>query len=494
MVTDHGAAQAVADFFMAASPSNVELVNHGDWLKVTMPAAAAERAFETTFHAYRVVANEASSTTAPTVVHRALSYSLPTHIAAAVDFVASVVSFPVQRAPVRTFAAAAGDLATVYPALLSKVYNIDSNVVASPLATQAVYETNQQWFNASDLQQFLRDKGVDGGSVTPTVVGRNDRPDQCADQACAETALDLEYIMAVAQQAPTAFWYADSADYGAFLARVSADANPPLVMSISYGGEEHGFDAAFPGSTQRFNTEAQKLGARGVTLLASSGDDGVAGPNARPSRQGAAACNAPFVAQFPAASPFVTVVGATQGPEAGNAEVACTARAGSGAIITSGGGFSALFARPKYQSAAVAAYLQSGVALPPAKKYNAKGRAYPDVALLGNAYEVVSGAQNQIQSGTSASTPVFAAMLTLINGARLAAGKRSVGFVNPALYGAGAGVFRDVTQGDNKCSWFENGASTCCPTGFEAAPGWDPTTGLGSVDFVALKAYFMSLP
>ena len=35
--------------------------------------------------------------------------------------------------------------------------------------------------------------------------------------------------------------------------------------------------------------------------------------------------------------------------------------------------------------------------------------------------------------GTSASTPVVASMITLINDARIAAGKNSVGFLNPTV-------------------------------------------------------------
>ena len=52
-----------------------------------------------------------------------------------------------------------------------------------------------------------------------------------------------------------------------------------------------------------------------------------------------------------------------------------------------------------------------------------------------------------------------------------------LGFVTPLLYGMNSKVFRDVTEGDNRCS------SACCGDyGFAAAAGWDPVTGLGSVD------------
>ena len=50
--------------------------------------------------------------------------------------------------------------------------------------------------------------------------------------------------------------------------------------------------------------------------------------------------------------------------------------------------------------------------------------------------------------GTSASSPLFAAILTRINEERIAAGKTPVGFVNPTLY-ANAGLLHDITEGAN---------------------------------------------
>ena len=62
--------------------------------------------------------------------------------------------------------------------------------------------------------------------------------------------------------------------------------------------------------------EAMKLAARGVSLVAASGDDGVAGPSARTNKN---ACG--FRPAFPASNPYVTAVGATVGPESGKPEV-----------------------------------------------------------------------------------------------------------------------------------------------------------------------------
>jgi tripeptidyl-peptidase I len=77
----------------------------------------------------------------------------------------------------------------------------------------------------------------------------------------------------------------------------------PAVVSISYGSMEKDIDPAVLNS---FSTEAQKLGLRGVTLIAASGDDGVAGFTATNNRN---LCSySPF---FPASCPYVTAVGGT---------------------------------------------------------------------------------------------------------------------------------------------------------------------------------------
>ena len=46
---------------------------------------------------------------------------------------------------------------------------------------------------------------------------------------------------------------------------------------------------------------------------------------------------------------------------------------------------------------------------------------------------LVMDGQFQLVFGTSASAPVVASMITLINDARIAAGKKSVGFLNPTV-------------------------------------------------------------
>lgn len=66
-----------------------------------------------------------------------------------------------------------------------------------------------------------------------------------------------------------------------FIEEVARDPTPPQVYSISYGGPEHLQDQA---EMRKFNTEMCKMGLRGLTVFVSSGDDGVAGFEARGSK------------------------------------------------------------------------------------------------------------------------------------------------------------------------------------------------------------------
>lgn len=83
------------------------------------------------------------------------------------------------------------------------------------------------------------------------------------------------------------------------------------MHSISYGSYEKGVSDNLRNA---FNTEAIKLSLRGITIVASSGDDGVSG-----FLHAKVGCG--YFAQFPASSPYVTSVGATMGPEDNNNEM-----------------------------------------------------------------------------------------------------------------------------------------------------------------------------
>lgn len=126
-----------------------------------------------------------------------------------------------------------------------------------------------------------------------------------------------------------------------------------------------------------------QLGARGVSILFSSGDSGVG--SACQTNDGRNTTR--FLPVFPAACPFVTSVGGTYHvrPER--------------AISFSSGGFSDLFPRPAYQDAAVSEYL--GILGDTWKGlYNPAGRGFPDVAAQSYNFTIIDKGKEIRAGGT----------------------------------------------------------------------------------------------
>lgn len=167
-------------------------------------------------------------------------------------------------------------------------------------------------------------------------------------------------------------------------------------------------------------------------------------------------------------------------------------------FFLSGGGFSTYFPTPDYQKDAVTRYFDGlNSAQSPTSGYNRRGRGFPDVSLIGVWYETVIQGYFTPLFGTSASAPVFGAMISLLNAARAAQNKSSLGFLNPTLYATGqnstTGLFNDVTAGHTKCMSYGGdtpSSAVCCNSGFYATTGWDPVTGWGSINFDNLGAMF----
>lgn len=152
----------------------------------------------------------------------------------------------------------------------------------------------------------------------------------------------------------------------------------------------------------------------------------------------------------------------------------------------SGGAFSNVFEMPSYQSEAVSGYLKNYTPPYNASVYNNSGvaRAYPDVSALGLNLVSVWLGELFPDGGTSASTPLVAGIITLLNEARAQVGKKPIGFLNAIFY-AHPEMFNDVTVGSNP---------GCGTDGFKTAPGWDPVTGLGTPNYPKMKEVFLSLP
>jgi len=248
----------------------------------------------------------------------------------------------------------------------------------------------------------------------------------------------------------------------------------PLVHSVSYGNDE--IQQSSKKYMETCNTAFMKAGARGLSILFASGDQGVCG------RSGCGLImHARFHPDFPAGSPYITSVGGTDFAQASiGAETAW---------VDGGGGFSDTFDIPDFQKTAVAAYKASADAdLPPQKLWNNTGRGYPDIAALGGQkapYCVNTGGIFEGVAGTSAACPVASGVFALLNDLRLAQKKPPLGFLNPFIY-QNPTAFNDVTSGKNT-------GSTMRKYGFTAVKGWDAATGWGTPDYEALSKVVMEM-
>ena len=159
-------------------------------------------------------------------------------------------------------------------------------------------------------------------------------------------------------------------------------------------------------------------------------------------------------------------------------------------MITSGGGFSTYYTAPSFQESMIKNYFieVTNADQVPYHGYGS-GRGYPDISIAGSLYMTTIGKRIYLISGTSASTPTLAGMFSTINAARHNVGKGSLGWINPLLYMNATSFIRDITAGNNLCPSEES----CCSQGFYATTGWDPATGLGSVDFGNLQTLLVSL-
>jgi len=400
------------------------------------------------------------------------------------------------------------DLATIYD--LAPLYEYGYTGVG-----QSIVIVGQSDIHPSDIATFRSSWGLSPTNIQLIATGTY--PGFDSDNE-VEADLDLEWSGAMARSATLIFVFSDDADYSAYYA---IDNNLAPVISESFGLCEYLVGIERLG-LYYYEVEAQKGNALGITWLASSGDSGAAGCDYQ----------VPIATQglnviLPSSVPEVTAVGGTEFNEgsgnywsgtnglyggsalsyipetAWNDTVAAVAQ--EGPIESGGGGLSAVYKKPAWQT---------GPGVP-----NDGARDVPDVSLTASAlhdpYLIVTGGEVGGIGGTSASAPAFAGMIAVLNQYLVQNGvqaKPGLGNINPKLYSMAAsgksGVFHDVTTGNNIVPCQANSANCVnaqsgntagagtgvtvapCQTpncgggsfGYTAGPGYDLATGLGSVD------------
>lgn len=388
----------------------------------------------------------------------------------------------------------------ILPATAYEQYHVPAASEAThPDNLQSVAAFEGQYVSLDDLDAFFSKIVKRKLSMPPVIQGEND-----PSQPGGESTLDLQWIMAMGYNAPTIFWSVSGpgpakgghAYILTWAMQISNTTKAPLVTSISYGDTEQGYYNAFGNYNyiRRMERELAKMTLRRLSVIAGSGDAGATnvgeeGNDISPTDRD---CNMmrPF---YPSNSPFVTSLSASF-VTAHEESVSCK----GGIFWTTGGGFGNYSYSPAYQNATVAAYVAKQASLhqlPPDSMFNRRGRGYPDVSALGHNLRMIVGGKETPVGGTSASGPLFAGLLTLINDKLLHSGKRSLGLINPILY-ANPSMFTDISiPTDNSPGDFQPPSSPYpifCPHGFHVAEGWDAVSGLGAPNFPVMEKVFLA--
>jgi kumamolisin len=297
-------------------------------------------------------------------------------------------------------------------------------------------------YRPADLAAYFKQLGVTAPTVIPVGVdGAANAPTGSVDGPDGEVVLDIEVSGALAPQATIVVYFAPNTDRGfldAVTTAVHDTTHAPTVISISWGGAEPTWTSQ---ATQALDEAMAEAVATGIPVCVACGDDGATDGQA----------DGALHVDFPASSPNAIACGGTRLTISGATATDVTwndLASGSGAT---GGGFSAVFTAPAWQSAALKPFKQTGRGVP-----DVSGDADPETG-----YTVLIDGTSTVLGGTSAVAPLYAALFARC---QQASGQQPTD-LGARLYGAESTGFRDVTQGGNG--------------GYNAGPGWDPCTGLG---------------
>jgi subtilase family serine protease len=277
-----------------------------------------------------------------------------------------------------------------------------------------------------------------------------------------EAALDIEDVLGLAPKTSVIVYQGPNTGPGVYdTYNAMITQNKAKVISTSWGLCES--SAGSMASSE--NTLFQEAAVQGQSIFAASGDSG------------SEDCGTSSLAvDDPASQPFVTGVGGTTMPTLGPPPTQSVWNNSSGA---GGGGISALWTMPSYQSGAPAALNVANGASSGSPCHATNGtlcREVPDVSADADPYTGYAIYWNNRWigiGGTSAAAPTWASFLALTN-ASSACAATPVGWADPALYKAAAAAyssdFSDITSGNNDHS-NQNGGRFAAGTGFDMASG-----------------------
>lgn len=386
---------------------------------------------------------------------------VPTELSAIVVGVYGLDNCPVARSN----AGAPANTVPLKLSLVKKLYRFPSN----PADGQVIGIVSATGYSKADIKEYCDENAIPMPRIIEVSIGgavNHPMPE-------VETTQNICIAAHAALGATIAVYFVknDEAGWRELMARVvHPDDDDPqcsvLCSSFYLADGDDDQSLAQAGISPCFPDELsglfQEAAVQHITVCVASGDDG-----SRSRIDGTLAH-----VQYPASDPWVLSVGGTT---IGNIKGAAFDEYvwndfSEGVEQATGGGVSDHFAMPAYQATANVPVSVNGAR---------RGRGVPDVAANANPssgytiYVKDPGGMSAPtrSSGTSMAAPLWAGLIAVIN----AALGRSVGFINPTLYAAGATAFRDIVP---VAVARDNGVKGV--TGYPARPGWDACTGWGS--------------
>ncbi|KAF8263862.1 subtilisin-like protein [Lactarius quietus] len=441
--------------------SSISITLGGNWLAViNVPVSQANEMLSASYELYQHV--ETNDT-----VLRTIGYSLPDvlheHIKTVVPttyFGSSLTRGRKRRVrPIGVTDLPSRDSEElVTPSILRSLYNTESYIpAAAGRNVLGIGGYEGEFPSPEDLKRFMekyRRDAEDAGYTVELVNGGGYDPSNPG----VEGNLDTQYTAGIAYPTPLTYYSTggevdtESDPYIHWLRYILYQKTIPQTISTSYGGYEDSVPQAY---AERVCYLFAQLGARGVSVIFSTGDLGV-GQGSCTFYDSSGSPFDLFLPIFPASCPFVTSVGGTQaGASNDDPEVAAS---------ISGGGFSLSFPRPPYQDNAVSTFLATFGDMY-SNYYDAEARGFPDISARALGYNMFLNGEPGIMDGTSCAAPTVASIISLLNDYLISKGQPPLGFLNPWLYSEGLAGINDITSGSNP---------GCGTDGFAAVVGWDP--------------------
>jgi len=161
------------------------------------------------------------------------------------------------------------------PCYLRHRYDIhEYRALSSTNITLSIIGLIDQYINDNDTDIFLNKIDQNNDIVKPkiNILGYNNQ-----SIPGREASLDVQYALAIARGIQITFWSIQNTNdpFSDFLFQLADMKYPPNIISISYGFSETTNDYTL--FQKAINQELQKAAARGITIIAATGDSGVGG-------------------------------------------------------------------------------------------------------------------------------------------------------------------------------------------------------------------------